>query len=54
MRRDEDWWDASGKDLWRWEQELVAMDKSTATPRVETLQDEQRIEEPPCQTYQCV
>lgn len=22
--RDEDWWDAVGKDMWRWQQELDA------------------------------
>lgn len=30
MRRDEDWWDATGKDLWRWEQELAEMERSKA------------------------
>jgi hypothetical protein len=25
--RDENWWDAVGKDLWRWEQELNEADE---------------------------
>lgn len=28
MVRDEDWFDAVGKDLWRWEQELKEIEKN--------------------------
>jgi hypothetical protein len=27
MRRDEDWYDAVGKDLWRWDQELKQIEQ---------------------------
>lgn len=30
MIRDENWYDAVGKDLWRWEQELAEMERSKA------------------------
>ena len=32
MQRDEDWWDAVGKDLWRWEQELKDLEQEKQKP----------------------
>ena len=30
MRRDEDWYDAVGKDQWRWDKELKQIEKEKA------------------------
>ena len=37
MVHDEDWFDAVGKDLWRWEQELKQQEKDNAIPETPTV-----------------